>query len=207
MLTGHHRREQGASLIELLVGVAVLALLLGLAAPSFTQFIQNTQIRTAAEAVSTGITLAKTEALRRNTAVRFQLVSSLEDDCILASNGNNWVISTEDPTGKCGAAAGADVTPFIVQKRGGADGAPNADVLATGGGAGNHTLVFTGLGRPSSMNLDGFTTVDITNDVSGTCEHASASGTMRCLRIAVTPGGDARMCDPKVSDATDPRKC
>jgi len=199
--------QHGVSLIELLIGIAVLALLLGLAAPSLTQFIQNTQIRTAAEAVSTGIQLAKTEALRRNTTIRFQLVSSLEDDCILASNGSNWVISTEDPTGKCGAAAGANVTPFIVQKRGGADGARNADVLATGGGAGNHTLVFTGLGRPSSANLDGFTTVDITNDVTGVCEHASASGTMRCLRIAVTPGGDARMCDPKVSDSTDPRKC
>jgi hypothetical protein len=30
---------------------------------------------------------------------------------------------------------------------------------------------------------------------------------MRCLRINISVGGEARMCDPAVTDAADPRIC
>jgi hypothetical protein len=30
---------------------------------------------------------------------------------------------------------------------------------------------------------------------------------MRCLQINVSASGSVRMCDPAVTDATDPRKC
>jgi hypothetical protein len=30
---------------------------------------------------------------------------------------------------------------------------------------------------------------------------------MRCLRVVVSSSGSVRMCDPAVTDATDPRAC
>jgi hypothetical protein len=30
---------------------------------------------------------------------------------------------------------------------------------------------------------------------------------MRCMRVVVSTGGQVRMCDPQVLDATDPRVC
>jgi hypothetical protein len=30
---------------------------------------------------------------------------------------------------------------------------------------------------------------------------------MRCLRIRISTGGEVKMCDPAVIDATDPRIC
>jgi type IV fimbrial biogenesis protein FimT len=50
------------------------------------------------------------------------------------------------------------------------------------------------------------TQVAISNPAGGTCEHVDG-GSMRCLRIDISVGGEARMCDPAVADATDPRKC
>jgi type IV fimbrial biogenesis protein FimT len=46
----------------------------------------------------------------------------------------------------------------------------------------------------------------ITNPVGGTCEHVDG-GSMRCLRIDISIGGEAKMCDPAVTDVTDPRIC
>ena len=50
------------------------------------------------------------------------------------------------------------------------------------------------------------TQLSISNPTGGTCEHVDG-GNMRCLRIDISLGGEARMCDPAVTDATDPRKC
>jgi type IV fimbrial biogenesis protein FimT len=71
-------------------------------------------------------------------------------------------------------------------------------VSSTGGS----TLVFNGLGRVTGA---GITRLDFSYPGGGTCE--DAGGTMRCMRIDVSAAGAAKICDPKVSASTDPRKC
>jgi type IV fimbrial biogenesis protein FimT len=63
-------------------------------------------------------------------------------------------------------------------------------------------VVFTGLGRV--IGVLPITQIDITNPSGGACQPA---GPMRCLRITIASGGNMRMCDPAVIDATDPRFC
>jgi len=63
--------------------------------------------------------------------------------------------------------------------------------------------VFNGMGRVVGAGIG---TINLGN-VVGTCEHLDANGTMRCLRVIVSNGGQIRLCDPKVVDATDPRRC
>jgi prepilin-type N-terminal cleavage/methylation domain-containing protein len=68
--------SRGFTMIELLIGIVVLAILLGMGAPSFMTWMQNAQIRNAADAVLNGMQLARTEAIRRNKPVQFALSSN-----------------------------------------------------------------------------------------------------------------------------------
>ena len=196
---------RGFSLIELMIGLALLAILLSMAAPSFGLFLQNTQIKNAAETTLSGITLARAEAVRRNTAVRFQFVSDLTNSCVLSTASTTWVVSLADPTSYCAvepadqadAAPATAGDPKIVQKKSGQEGTGNVLLTTTGG----VSVVFNGLGRVTG---GGMTTLDFSS-TAGTCEHLG--GSMRCLRILVTTGGQSKLCDPKVTAATDPRFC
>jgi type IV fimbrial biogenesis protein FimT len=191
----------GFTLLELMIGLAVLGILLMIGLPSLATWIQNTQIRTAAETMQSGLQMARAEALRRNTSVRFQLVDTLTAACALSATGTNWVVSLADPVGNCDDAPSDTVAPQIIQKKDGAEGAPNAVITATGGS----TVTFNGIGRV--INAGPITRVDITNTRGGACKTAGADEPMRCLRVAVSSAGQVRMCDPAVTDVTDPRAC
>lgn len=52
-------RAKGFTLVELIVAVALFALLLTFAYPSYTSYIQNAQIRTAAESMINVLQLAR----------------------------------------------------------------------------------------------------------------------------------------------------
>lgn len=190
---------RGFTIIELVVTLALFGVLLGLGVPAFSTFIQNTQIRNAAENALTGINLAKAEAVRRNASVRFQLVTTLTSACALSTSGGSWVVSLDDPTGACEVAASDTTAPRAIQKHAGTDGSAKVSVSATG----SSSLVFNGLGRVTGT---GISQIDLTHTAL-TCEHADVNGTARCLRILVTTGGLIRLCDPKVTATTDPRFC
>ena len=93
MLNLRHLAARGFTLVELMIALAILGTLIMLALPSMVTWIQNTQIRTAAEGMYAGLTLARSEALRRNTTVRFQLVDTLTSGCGYSVSGTNWVVS------------------------------------------------------------------------------------------------------------------
>ncbi len=66
-------RARGFTLVELLITVAVLAIGLSLAAPTFTQQIANYRVRSASESIVNGLNYARAEAVRRNSPVRYTL--------------------------------------------------------------------------------------------------------------------------------------
>lgn len=195
MLTRRHSRARGFTIIELLVTVTVLGIVLMLGLPNISAWLQNTQIRNSAEAMVSGLQLARTEALRRNRQVRFNIVDTLDASCNLIASGGSWVVSMADPTGKCNTDPSDTVDPFILQKRSSQEGAQNVAI-----GASASSVFFNGLGSAS-----GSLQVAVTNPTGGACQ--AAAGPMRCLQLNVSSSGSVRMCDPAVSDATDPRKC
>lgn len=172
--------QRGVTLIELMIAIAILGLLLGLGVPSFGAWIQNTQIRNAAESVQNGLNLARAEAVRRNIAVKFTL-----------GTGSSWTVAL--------SSAGTSI-----QSNPNSEGASNATVTATPAGA--TTATFNGLGRIIA-NADGSAIVtQLDFAVPTTILSASEQ---RELRITIdTPGGSIRMCDPDPSVSSgDPRKC
>jgi len=202
-------KSRGFTLIELMIGITIMAIIMFVALPAFTQWLQNTQIRNATEAALTGLNLARNEAIRRNSPVRFQYVNTLDASCtvstanLVASPSLNWIVSINDPSGLCNQAPSDTVAPLIIQSRSANEGTANVRLDTTGGAS----VTFNGLGRVSGT---GMTQLEFKNQL-GACSWQSSSGTMRCLRIVVSPGGQIRMCDPKVVAPTlpdvDPRAC
>jgi len=167
-------------------------------------WLNNTRIRTAGETLLAGITLARTEALRNNTVVRFQMTTSLDSACALSSTGANWVVSLADPTGACEKTPSNTIAPQIIQKKSGSEGTQSSEITADAS-----TIHFNGLGRLASPGgAANIPRLDIANAAGGVCRHGdTANGAMRCLSITISPGGQVKMCDPAVTDVTDPRIC
>jgi type IV fimbrial biogenesis protein FimT len=69
------------SLIELSLSLVVISILLGLATPGFSTWMHNSYVRTTADSLRSGLQLARTEAVRRNTRIVFAL------------NGTIWTVA------------------------------------------------------------------------------------------------------------------
>lgn len=203
MLTSR-RQGLGFSIVEMMIAIVIAALLLFIGLPNMALWLNNTRVRTAGETLLTGLNLARVEAVRRNATVRFQLVNDLTSACALSTGGTSWVVSLADPAGACNADPSDVNAPQIIQKKSGAEGT-SAVVLTASGAA---TVHFNGLGRVTSPGgVANMTNIEITNP-AGVCQHVDAvNGTIRCLRIRISTGGEVKMCDPAVTDATDPRIC
>jgi type IV fimbrial biogenesis protein FimT len=189
---------RGFTLIELMVTLAVIGVVLALGAPAFSAWIQNTQIRTAAESMLTGIKLARTEAAKRNATVRFQMMTSTDASCGLSTTGANWVVSVNDATGLCDVAD-SSLPPFTLRSKASGEGTRNVAYAAS-----QSSTNFDALGRVTPIPAADLV-VNITNPPGGDC--VANGGPMRCLTIQITPGGLARTCDPAVTAANDSRKC
>ena len=135
---------RGFSLIELIVGMAILGILTSLAIPAFSEWLRNARVRTTTESVQNGLQLARAEAVRRNSVMRFSLVTTTDASCALATAGPNWVVSIDDPAGQCDVAPSDTVAPRIVQLRSAAEGG-----AATTVAAGASAFIFNSLGRPT----------------------------------------------------------
>lgn len=57
--------SRGLTLLELLVAISIIAILAGIAIPSFNETIRGMRVRSAAESVVASLTLAKSEAIKR----------------------------------------------------------------------------------------------------------------------------------------------
>jgi type IV fimbrial biogenesis protein FimT len=74
------KHTTGFTLVELLLVLAVVGLMTAIALPAMRMHLANADIRGVAEEMRSGLELARTEAIRRNTSVQFQ------------RNGTGWVV-------------------------------------------------------------------------------------------------------------------
>jgi len=201
------RAQLGFNLVEISIALAVLAILVALAAPTFGDWLQNQQTRAATEATLNGLQIARAEAVRRNGQVRFQFVTDLTAGCDLSGTNLNWVVSVGTPKTACDQPI--DVVPPavpgpVIQSRSAQEVSPNAIVVVTPGGAPPSYVTFNSLGGVVSQNSDGtppITQIDI-------CNPAITGTNARPLRIVVSAGGSIRMCDPNPAIvAPDARAC
>ncbi|MBS1142250.1 MAG: ral secretion pathway protein [Proteobacteria bacterium] len=152
-------RQQGFTLIELIITFAVIAVMITLALPSYNEWIQNSQIRTAAQSITSGMQRARAEAVVRNTPVAF----------VLGAGGAFWSVSAVN-------------SGELIETHGAGEVSPNVTLTVVS--AGGTTVTFGNLGSkvanvPASPDI---TQIDVDNS-------ALSAANSRDLRIMVGAGG------------------
>lgn len=199
-------QHRGFSLIEMLVGLVILALLLTFGMPQYAIFLANAKLRATADNLANGLQTARAEAVKRNARVEMVLTDEqpipvLVNALPASTSGMNWVVREYVPAtdtynfveGRLGmeGSGQVDATPVTITSN-------STDASYDG------RISFNGFGALSTAQT---ITFQITNPSGGACDTVAVRGPMRCLNVNVSPGGQIRVCDPKVTDAKDTRVC
>lgn len=172
--------QEGFSLVELMIGIVIMAIALAFAIPSYRTWVANTKIRNTSESIQNGLQVARSEAVKRNASVQFVLGA-----------GADWTVGCVTVTANC---------PAIIQSRPEAEGSSGTVIVTPSDGS---TIVFNNFGAMTSPAPGIGTSTQIDVDIDSAVLPASES---RELRITVDVGGNVRMCDPSLG-VSDPRAC
>jgi type IV fimbrial biogenesis protein FimT len=162
----------GFTLLELIVAMAISTLLLTTGVPSFTTFLRNSEVRSTAESISTGLRVARSEATRLNKPVSFTLAGAGDP---------SWAINAFD------LATSVLVQPPIQTYSRIETGKSSTALIAP---ANAIAVTFNGLGRvvsPSPIATPNLQQIDVASAVAGQA---------RTLRIYVDDVHAIRICDP-----------
>jgi len=113
------RPGQGFTLIEMLITITILLLLIAMGAPAYGVWLQNTQLRGAAEGVQNGLQIARQTAVQMNNKVQISFA------------GADWNVSVLNPA-------------QVLQLRTNSGLTPNAQLSPS-----QSVVVFNGLGQVS----------------------------------------------------------
>lgn len=80
------KRTRGFTVIELMVTLAILAIMMGLGVPSFRAFISSQKIKNGSYELMSTLVLARSEAVKRNTSVTVTPSSS-------TAWNNGWTVT------------------------------------------------------------------------------------------------------------------
>lgn len=185
-------KPSGFSLIELMIGISILAILLGLALPSFQTWLKNIQIRNAAESITNGLQRARTEAVAKNTNTIFTLNAD-----------TSWSVDYAVLPGP---------TPSPIDSRQATEGSNNLTLTAwvedlTIATTVPPTLTITT--PPATVTFNNFGGLVTTGPSAATSlaqVKLDASGGTQSLRVNIV-GGGAKMCDCSLAVDSGPRAC
>lgn len=192
----HGKEGNGFTLIELIAAMAITAILLGLAVPSFSSWISNAKVRTAAESLQNGLRLAQAEAIKRSRQTAFVLTdAAAAANATPSKNGKNWYIQVLP------VVDGETVNAAYVQ--GGSVGSQTSGISVTG----SAIICFNSIGVLVANAATGIG-ANCTAPTDVVTYDVSRSGADRTLEVQVSPTGAVRMCDKsKTLSVTTPDGC
>ena len=193
--------QRGFTMVEVMVSVAIIAIVIAIGIPSLSTWVQNTQVRSTAESLLTGLQLARAEAVRQNIRTRFQLAKADGTSC--AAMGC-WIITTDSMTNQ-----GTFPSTNQLQSAGSQESGTNARIgvnsatvaaincctTAISAGTGITTnplpgLVFNAFGQVvTDASVSKITRIDVTS---------ATLATARRMVITITSSGMAKLCDPSL---------
>ncbi|MBI5430215.1 MAG: GspH/FimT family pseudopilin [Nitrosomonadales bacterium] len=166
----------GFTLIEVMIAIAIIAIAMVLGIPSYRVWVQNTQIRNAAESIQNGLQRARAEAVSRNTNVAF-----------VFGAGSSWTVSVVN-------------SGEVVESRSSKEGSTNVSVATAP--AGSTTFTFNNFGAraanadgsaaPTQINLD--STLLSAADSRDLRVTLGIGGQTRMCDPNLVPGSSPRAC-------------
>jgi type IV fimbrial biogenesis protein FimT len=193
--------QRGFSLIELMVVIAIMALLMLAVAPSIGPWIANARVRSVAEEIANGLRMAQSEALRRNRPVAFVLTNATPaNNATPNANGKNWYVQAL-PLASSGTTTAEDKD--YVQ---GGNYASQGGVTIAGTSS---VLCFGSMGSVVAIGAsDAVNVIGVACAAGAKTYTVSRTGSDRSLTVLVSAGGQVRMCDPaKTLSTTNPDGC
>ena len=175
---------RGFNMIELAVVMGVIAIVTTVAFPSFMSMIGNAQMRGVGESFKNGLQLARAEAVTRNQQVRFKLNAD-----------NSWEVGCVTVVGDTDGD-GVENCPSIITRKAAKEGS-SSNIAVTRVGSDN--VIFNGFGNRATI-AGQLSEINIDNT-------SMSETTKRKIRVILPFGGSVRMCEPAITEPTDPRKC
>lgn len=174
-MEGAMDRSAGFTLIELMIAVALVALLLTVAVPSFQSLRQEQMVKAAAQAVYTDVMLLKSEAIKRNSSLSL---------IVFNSGASNWCYRIAiDGAGSC---TGCSDTCSSLDGRKGVDASEFAGVNLTTSYSGGKLTFSPRRGTMPSGNItlagNGVSMKVMTSNLGrvSTCAITSLGGEVAC---------------------------
>lgn len=132
-------RQNGFTVIELMITVAVVAILLAVGLPSYDNFIKNSRLTAGNNALATDLTLARSEAVKRGLRVT-ACKSANQASCTTSNNWQQgWIVFTDQDNN----ASYSSATETLIR----AHGALSDSISAVGSGAVSNYVSYVSSGR------------------------------------------------------------
>jgi type IV fimbrial biogenesis protein FimT len=136
--------QRGFNIIELMLGITVLGVLLGLGVPSFTEMIRTNRLVEQSNGMITALNYARSEALKRG--FRVSLCPGSATACLGGTDWNVGILVFTDDTGTAGVLDGTDAP--IQSWPGSTNG------FVAGGGSSPASITFLPTGAQAAAQID-----------------------------------------------------
>lgn len=177
-------RSAGFTMVELMVSIAIVSVLAGIALPSLGDMMAARRVNSAAQTLAATLKTAQNEAIRRNRMVEVVFTSSQPSAAnavaavaVVASGARHWIARVSNP------ATAAD---FI----GGSSLAGDFSAITLTNGS-LSSVGFTPMGRVLDLSTGTPTAL-----AAPLVVRLTSTGSTRKVCVAVGTGGAVRVCDP-----------
>lgn len=110
--------QAGLTMVELMVVISIAAILMAMAAPSFTALANKTRLSSAVSQLSSDLNLARSEAVKRNARMLVCPPNAAGTGCQTVSPNwaAGWIVCVDaDSDGACDASTAANPNPLVTR--------------------------------------------------------------------------------------------
>jgi len=199
-------RTRGFTLVEIMVGLAILSIMLAIGVPNMKAWVTANSAMAASEFYAEGFRLARAEAIKRNAVARLVLTANA------TSGQRDWQVDlcSPTPTVACTSNSGTWSTPsasngnanaadFLSVNRSAANLLGSGQMTLTTDSATASAVYFTPLGWIN-------TSLSTANKLKSIKLAPVTADAFPTTSIVVTLAGIVTKCNPTVA-ATDSRRC